>query len=146
MGAVYAQFELINSDDLALVRNGFLESKDVHRIAASILVDSGAYMMAITEDMKNNLALSKLGEQEVILADGTRKTLEVAGPVDIRFENRETTQRVLVLDNAAEPLIGVIPIEDLDVIIDPRKEQLVVNPESPGIARKSLKSTLLRYT
>ena len=45
----------------------------------------------------------------------------------------------MVLPGDAEVLLGSIPMEDMDVLIDPKQQRLIVNPESPYIAKKSLK-------
>jgi hypothetical protein len=58
----------------------------------------------------------------------------------ILFGNRETTVRAMVLPGDAEVLLGSIPMEDLDVLIDPRSQQLIVNPENPYMAKKPLKA------
>ena len=104
-----------------------------------ILVDSGAYMLAITESIKNQLNLQKVDEKLAELADGSQKLLEVVGPVDIKFENRSTTARAMVLPGGSEVLLGSIPMEDMDVLIDPKQQKLVVNPETPYIPKMSLK-------
>jgi hypothetical protein len=38
----------------------------------------------------------------------------------------------LVLGN--EVLLGAIPMEDMDLVVDPRKQSIDVNPASPNIA------------
>lgn len=139
MGLVYADLELIRGDDLALFREGHLTEDKIRRMKVQALVDSGAYMLAINEEVKNQWDLKKLDEQEAVLADGSRRLLEIVGPVDIRFENRRTTVRAMVLPGDSEVLLGAIPMEDMDVLIDPRQRKLIVNPESPYVAKKSLK-------
>jgi hypothetical protein len=47
----------------------------------------------------------------------------------------------LVLPGDAEPLLGAIPMEDLDVCINPLRQELVVNPDSPDYATTILKKT-----
>ena len=69
----------------------------------------------------------------------TKKIFEIVAPVDIRFENRQTTVKAVVLPGDTEPLLGAIPMEDMDVMIDPRSEKLRVNQSSPYMAKKSLK-------
>jgi len=59
--------------------------------------------------------------------------------VEIRFKNRRAILDAMVVPGEAEVLLGAIPLESLDVIIDPVQQQLVVNPDSPDIAKKSLK-------
>jgi clan AA aspartic protease len=139
MGLVHVELELISSDDLALCRRGYLEAAAVKRMKVTALVDSGAYMLAINEHVRAQLDLPKLEEQEAELADGSRVRLDIVGPVDVRFENRSTSVRAMVLPGEAEILLGAIPMEDMDVIIHPREQKLVVNPQNPLVAKKSLK-------
>ena len=142
MGLVYAEIELTNSDDVALHRRGFLEEKKIKRVKLNALVDSGAYMLVINDEIRQQLELSLIQEQVFRLADDSKIKGEVVGPVEIRFENRSTTARAVVLPGATEVLLGSIPLEDLDVVIDPKRQRLIVNPESPDIAMKPLKSEL----
>jgi clan AA aspartic protease len=139
MGLVYADIELIRADDLALYRHGILPEDQIKHMRVSALVDSGAYLLSINDHIKEQLDLPVLEEQTVRLADDSEIRVKVVGPVEIRFENRSTTMRAIVLPGNAEPLLGVIPIEDLDVVIDPKQQRLIVNPESPYIARKHMK-------
>lgn len=139
MGLVYAEIELTNSDDIALHRRGFLEEEKIKRLKLSALVDSGAYMLVITDEIRQQLELPLIQEQVFRLADDSTIRGEVVGPVEISFENRSTTTRAVVLPGAKEALLGSIPLEDLDVVIDPKRQRLIVNPESPDIAMKPLK-------
>jgi clan AA aspartic protease len=139
MGAIYVDIKLTSVDDIALYKRGYVKEDQVKSITTKAMVDSGAFMLAINENIKIQLDLRKVDEQMAELADGQKRKLEVCGPVEIRFENRRTTVDAIVLPGDSEVLLGVIPMEDMDVIIDPRKQKLVVNPESPYIAKKSLK-------
>jgi clan AA aspartic protease len=139
MGKIFADITIQNSDDSALVRRGYIQPSEIRSLPLSILVDTGAYNLAINQRIFNQLGLTKLGEQTFILADGSEQIYDIVGPVDIKFENRETTTRAVLLPGNAEPLIGQIPLEDMDVILLPKEERMIVNPESPYLARKDLK-------
>ncbi|OCQ91735.1 hypothetical protein BCD67_09595 [Oscillatoriales cyanobacterium USR001] len=139
MGITYAEIELIRSDDRALFREGYIQEDQIKSIKVRALVDSGSSMLAITEAVKNQLNLRKIDERQAELADGSIVRLEIVGPVEIRFENRITTVRAMVVPNSNVVLLGAIPMQDMDVLIDPKREQLIVNPESPDIARMLLK-------
>ncbi len=139
MGLVYADIEILSSEDLLAYRRGKLAKSDIKSVAVTALVDSGAYMLSINENIKAQLDLTVIEEQIAELADGSRIKLEVVGPVDVRFANRSTSARALVLPGDAEVLLGAIPMEDLDVIIDPKRQMLLVNPAHPNIAEKKLK-------
>lgn len=54
------------------------------------------------------------------------------GPIQIRFENRQCLTGAMVLGN--EVLLGAIPMEDMDVVINPTRQIITVNPASPNLA------------
>lgn len=138
MGLVYANIELLNGDDLAFFRRGRLQENQIHRCTVRAMVDSGATMLAIPEFIKKQLDLQKITEIEAELADGSASTFEVVGPVEVRFQNRRTSVEALVVPNSNTVLLGAMPMEGMDVLIDPKRERLIVNPESPDVARMML--------
>jgi clan AA aspartic protease len=133
MGLVYADIELLSADDLALHRRGYLPEEEIKRVRVTAMVDTGAYMLVINDHIKQQLDLPVVEEQTVRLADDTERRVQIVGPVEVRFENRSTTVRAVVFPGDAEPLLGAIPIEGMDVVIDPGQRRLIVNPESPDI-------------
>ena len=139
MGLVHVEIELINTIDLGLADRGMIEKDAVRKIKTTALVDSGAYMLAINENIRMQLDLKKVDEKEAVLADGTLRTMDIVGPIDVRFENRETTVRAMVLPGESEVLLGAIPLEDMDVVIDQRQQKLIVNPASPYVPKTVLK-------
>jgi len=143
MGLVYAEIELLSVDDLALSRRGFLPREEVKRIRIKALVDSGAYELVINEDVKQQLDLPVLEERIAKLADDSERLVELVGPVEIRFENRSTVVRAMVLPGASEILLGAIPMEGLDVVVDPREQRLIVNPAYPNIPSTYAKTGVL---
>jgi clan AA aspartic protease len=139
MGLVYAEIELTSVDDLVLHRRGFLPEDKIKRMIINALVDAGAYMLVISDHIRQQLDLPFIEEQVFRLADDSEIRGEVVGPVEIRFENRRASVDAVVLPGVSEPLLGSIPLEDLDVVIDPKRQRLIVNPASPHIATKYLK-------
>jgi clan AA aspartic protease len=139
MGMVYAEIELINSDDLALAKRHFIGEDEVKRISVNMLVDSGAYMMAINESIKEQLNLKEKGKRKAQLADSSIVEYPVVGPIEIRFKNRDTVCNALVLPGDSEPLLGVIPMEEMDVLIHHLRQELIVNPEHPYYAQLKMK-------
>ena len=139
MGITYAEIELIRSDDRALFREGYIREDQIKSVKVRAMVDSGSSMLAIPESIKNQLNLLKLDEKQAELADGSILRLEIVGPIEIRFENRIATVSAMVVPNSNVVLLGAIPMQDMDVLIDPKRERLIVNPESPDIARMLLK-------
>ena len=139
MGLTYATIELLNSIDIGLFKRGYIKEIEIRSEKVTALVDSGAYMLCINEKIKNQLGLDHIGYQTAQLADGEIKKIEVVGPVEVRFLNRNTSVRAMVLPGDCEVLLGAIPLEDMDLIIDPLKQTLALPPDRPYLAQKSLK-------
>jgi clan AA aspartic protease len=128
MGYVYADIELTNEDDVALNSRGMLPDNQVRRVSTKALVDSGAYDLIINQEIQEQLKLRVLGKRAVRLADERVLEVDIVGPVEVRFETAATTVRALVIPDTEQVLLGAIPLEGLDVIIDPVRERLLVNP------------------
>jgi clan AA aspartic protease len=139
MGLTYADITLANGTDADLAQTGRIEKDAVRKVGVSALVDSGAYLLTIDESIKTQLGLNVKEMREIELADGSRSECEIVGPVDLHFQNRSTTCRALVLPGATEVLLGAIPLEDLDVLLDPKTQQLIVNPARPYLAGTKVK-------
>lgn len=96
------------------------------------MADSGALLLCIPQHVALQLQLEELEKREVTLANGIRQLVPYVGPLQVQFANRRCYTGALVLGD--ETLLGAVPMEDLDVLIDPARRKLVVNPESPNIA------------
>ena len=140
MGLTYAEITLANSSDGILAQQGRLPDADVKRVTVKALVDSGAYMLVINENIKRQLDIPVRDKRAVVLADGTTKECEIVGPVDLFFKTRATSCRAVVLPGGnVEVLLGAIPIEDMDVLIDLKNNELILPPERPYIAQTIVK-------
>ena len=107
------------------------------QMAVRAMVDSKALLLCIPQHVAIQLQLEGLEQREIMLADGSRQLVSYVGPVEVRFENRRCFVGALVLGD--EVLLGAIPMEDMDVLIDPARQKLVVNPASPNIPMAPVK-------
>ncbi len=139
MGVVYADIELINSEDLTMVRRNFIGAEEIRRMHLSMLVDSGAYMMAINETIQSKLEFPFIEKRKVQLASGQVVEYDVVGPIDVRFSNRRAVCSAFVLPGDSESLLGAIPMEEMDVLVHPKRQELVVNPQHPYYAVLKMK-------
>ena len=122
-----------------MARNHMIGEDEVRRFPLNILVDSGAHQLVLNENIQEQLKLPVLGKKKAQMADGRIIECDVVGPVELRFKNRETTCRAIILPGDVEPLLGVIPMEDMDVLIHPLRNELIVNPEHPYYAQVKVK-------
>jgi clan AA aspartic protease len=147
MGLVYAEIEIINAGDLEMVRRSVLDADDVKKMTVEMLVDSGSYYMCINETVKEQLDLTVIEKRKGQLANGQIVEYDVVGPIEVKFKNRRCHVDAMVLPGDSEMLLGAIPMEDMDVLIHPLRQELIVNPEHPyyvqmkmkGIRRSELK-------
>ncbi|HVV06236.1 MAG TPA: aspartyl protease family protein [Puia sp.] len=134
MGQVHAEIELVSGEDLLNVRRGNLDMDEIKKIRITALADTGAIFLCINENIQEYLQLPVMENRRFQLADGKTAQYLVVGPVDIRFQNRQASCDAIVLPGDAEPLLGCIPMEAMDVLIDPLRQELVVNPKHPDYA------------
>jgi clan AA aspartic protease len=139
MGNVYAEIEIINGEDLTLARKNVIGEDDIRRMFINTLVDTGAINLCINEDIQEILGFPIVEQRKFRTATGQVEELPVVGNVEVRFQNRSTECRAIVLPGSEQPLLGAIVLEDLDVIIDARRQEMFVNPESPDMALMMLK-------
>ena len=105
--------------------------KDMEEINVSALVDTGALHLCIPEHIALQLQLEPLETREVILADGQPKQVSYVAPVCIELLGRHCVTGALVFGD--QVLLGAIPMEDMDFIIEPSRMKVSVNPRAPNI-------------
>ena len=121
MGLTHARLRLANA-----------RRPDLAAVEVDALADTGALHLCIPEHVAIQLQLDELEKREVTVADGSKRLVPYMGPLVISFANRQCYVGAMVLGD--EPLLGAIPMEDMDLVILPGKRQVVVNPENPNIA------------
>ena len=126
MGLINAEIELSNARD-----------GEIRPVKVKALVDTGALHLCVPEHIALQLELQELYKREVKTADGKSHLVPYVGPVAVRFDNRGCFTGALVFGD--EVLLGAVPMEDMDVLISPATESLIVNPDSPNIATSVVK-------
>ena len=118
MGATYVQLTLVNM----LTR---------HEAAIEALVDTGASELTVTPEVATLLGFDpeEVSRTNVVLADGRRVAVPRLRPIEIRLGDRSCCADVLVLGDQC--LLGFIPLEAMDLVVDPKRQQVIPNPEHP---------------
>ena len=76
MGLVYADITLINGGDLEMAKRHIIGEEEIKKIEVKMMVDSGAYMMAINESIQAQLELSFIEK---------RKKLRIVNCFDFQY-------------------------------------------------------------
>ncbi len=108
-------------------------------MTVSALVDTGSYMLAINENIQEQLQLPVVEKRKAQLADGRIVECDVVAPLEIKFKNRRSSCSAMVLPGDSEVLLGAIPLEDMAVLFHPLRQELIVNPEHPYFAQMKMK-------
>jgi len=113
-------------------QNRFLPiEKQGAEVVCEALVDSGASELALPVDLIERLKLEELGNACVFTAYGGRHDYRVFGIAEVEVQGRVCQVRVIELPYGAEPLLGAVPLEEMDWHISTSEKQLVPNPQSP---------------
>lgn len=120
MGITYVELRLAND-----------ARPDLEDLTATALVDTGALHLCIPEQVAVQLALKHTGTRSVTLADGQVRQVRYVSPVRVEMLGRACVTGALVLGN--QVLLGVLPMEDMDLIVEPSGRQVRTNPKSPNI-------------
>jgi clan AA aspartic protease len=96
------------------------------------LVDTGATFMCVPEHVAIQLGfdLTSAETHLVTLGDGSQRRVPKIEPIKVHFGDRAYSTEALVLGD--EPLMGVLPLEAMDLVVDPRNQMLQPNPAHPN--------------
>ena len=139
MELVYADIELINAGEIEMARRHIIGEDEIKRMHINALVDTGSHMLCINETIQEQLQFPVVEKRKAQLANSSVLECDVVSMVELKFKNRRTICNAMVLPGDSEPLLGAIPLEDMDVLIHPLRQELIVNPEHPFYAQMKIK-------
>ena len=122
MGHVFAQIEI--SDP---------RRQDRTPIAVTAMADTEALMLCIPEKVASRLDLETESMRDVLVADGRSLRVPYVGPIRVAYGNRFCFVGALVFGD--QVLLGAVPMEDMDLVVDPSRRKLTVDPASPDVPR-----------
>ncbi len=120
MGYVLARIELSNP-----------RREDSTPLAVTAMADTGALMLCIPARVASHLDLETESMRDVSLADGRSLRVPYVGPIRVAYESRFCYVGALVFGD--EVLLGAVPMEDMDLVVDPSRGELTVDPASPDL-------------
>ena len=125
MGTVRTQITLKNAVDVELAKLGYMTDAQIRALTVEAIADTGAWTLVIDEDTCQKLGLRLEGPEPGVLADGSTVVYQITDGVEVHWQNRKTVCPALVVPGADEILFGALPMEGMDLIVHPRKEQVI---------------------
>ena len=123
MGRINVKIKVENSVDVVLALQGQLPPEQVRFIEREALVDTGASLLCLPKSDINALGLTKIGKRRVTTANG-KVIRNIYGNARLTVLNRTCTIDAIELTEDTPPLLGYIPLENLDLLPNPVKEIL----------------------
>ena len=124
MGIVYAEITLRNSVDIAMVKRGVMKKSEIREKTVTAMVDTGAATLVINEDVRRHLGLEVEKTYKATLADGSKQVYSTTEPVQIQWKDREHVCQAILIPSADDILLGAIPLEGMDLVVNPLKQEL----------------------
>jgi clan AA aspartic protease len=132
MGAVMEKIRLTNWLDAERARLGEIDASAVRSLEVDALVDTGATTLILPADVADRLGLTVMEKAWATLADDSLVPTRRVGGIRLEILGRDMLTTAYVLPAGTMPLIGQIPLEELDLIIEPRTHVLRLNPKHPN--------------
>ena len=127
MGKVVVKIKLTNQGDLVAVQRKLSKAKP-RTVEAEALVDTGATRFYLQSSLIKALGLRKESEVQSKTTNRVRRRA-VFESVRLELMGRNGAFQVVEVDDDVPNLLGQIPLEYLDFVVDPRGQKLIPNPE-----------------
>jgi predicted aspartyl protease len=132
MGKVFVSAKIENLCDLFQANKGMLPVDQVRRIEVpDALVDTGAVMLSLPKRLIDQLGLQRLRTRRIRTSAGIVDT-GMYEAVRLTIQGRDCTADVLEVADDCPVLIGQVPLELLDWVVDPIGGKLIGNPDHGG--------------
>ena len=127
MGKVIIKIKLTNLFDLGAQHRKLSKAKP-RSVEVAALVDTGATRLYLKPSVIRALGLEKVDEVISQTTNG-RKKRSVYEPVRLEVQRRYGNFDVVNIGENVPNLLGQIPLEYLDFVVDSKNRKLIPNPE-----------------
>lgn len=132
MGRVLVEAKIENLNDLWEVERGLRAADQVRAVTIpDALIDIVASQLSLPPGLIRQLGLRKLHEKRIRSATGSA-TVGVYDLVHLTVQGRDCKVEVTEIAEGSPALIGQIPLEIMDWVIDMKGQKLIGNPLHGG--------------
>ena len=132
MGKVLVSAKIENLKDLYLAEQGIIPHSQVRSVEVhDALVDSGATMLSLPKRLIEQLGLGPVRTRQARTAAGTI-TVQIYSATRLTIQGRDCLSDVSELPDDCPALIGQVPLEILDFVVDLAGQRLIGNPAHGG--------------
>jgi predicted aspartyl protease len=132
MGRVTTAATIENLQDLGDVDRGMLTADKVRRVVVEdALVETGATMLSLPSRLIAQLGLKRMFTKNVVTSAGIGQA-DVYEVARLTIRDRFCNLDVMEVPDTVPAIIGQIPLEQLDFVVDLRSRSLIGNPAHGG--------------
>lgn len=132
MGRVLTEATIENLQDLWAAQRGLMPVEQVRRLEVSdALVDTGATLLTLPKRLVQQLGLTRTATKRVTSSAGVTEA-GMYEAVRLTIQGRSCTMDVIEAPDEVPILIGQLPLEHLDLVVDLRNRRLTGNPAHGG--------------
>ncbi|MDR2792876.1 MAG: hypothetical protein LBB61_04315 [Treponema sp.] len=124
MGTFKEKIRPANAHDIGNAGEGVIRGAEIRSLTPDSLVDTGAWTLVINEGIRQKLGFAARETVQSGLADGSTAQYGLTEPVEIRWKDRRTSHEAAVLPDANDVLLGALPLEGMDLMVDPVNQRL----------------------
>jgi clan AA aspartic protease len=124
MGIFKEEITLENIVDRGLANRGYINKNQIRTLTVQAMPDTGAWTLVINEDVREKLGLVIEDTAVSTLADGKTSSYPITESVKIQWKDRSIELPAVVVAEGEEVLLGAMPLEGMDLIVDPVRKQL----------------------
>ena len=125
MGITRDKITLTNMIDRGSAERGFINEKDVRTATVTAIADTGALRLTIPKSLCEKLGLEIVRKVSATLADGEKLECGLSEGVEIRWNDRIEITQAFVIPKECSVLLGAMPMEGMDIMVDPKNQRLV---------------------
>jgi clan AA aspartic protease len=130
---VKVEILVYNFIDEELSKLGIKRADEIRRLKVPVIVDSGATTLTLPEDKVEQLGLRLIRKVKTRYADGRITEKWIASAARVELLGRSATTDVIVEKKDTKPLLGHVPMELMDLTIDPKLGKVTTREESPDM-------------
>jgi predicted aspartyl protease len=125
MGITKDEITITNIGDVSKAKGGFISAKDIRSVTVEAVADTGALRLTIPVRLSEELGLEVIKNVPATLANGETPEIGLSEGVEVRWKDRSEITQAWVVPRECSVLLGAIPMEGMDLMVDPRSRRLV---------------------
>jgi predicted aspartyl protease len=131
MGKTVVRITVRNWADIERLASGG-KTGSLRAVESEALVDSGSTGFYLKASLVQQLGLRLIGEQRALTMSNRRETRRLFSPVELEIQDRTAVISVAEVPENLPNIVGQVPLEIMDWVIDPIGQKLIGNPAHGG--------------